>query len=87
LRVLSTHDADDTLTQAEMTPILVCDLFGHAYCLDHRNDRKGCLEAWFGALRDWKFAASQHTAAQGRAEPWRQQAPVAAAKSSNASAA
>jgi Fe-Mn family superoxide dismutase len=87
LRVLSTHDAQDILTQAEMTPILVCDLWEHAYYLDHQNDRKGFLEAWFDALPNWGFAASQHAAARGQGEAWRHPAPVAAAKSSKASAA
>ena len=39
--------------------------------LDHQNDRKGFLEAWFDALPNWQFAASQFAAAQGRGDPWR----------------
>lgn len=76
LRVRSTHDADDTVTQADTTPLLVCDLWEHAYYLDHQNDRKGFLEAWFDALPNWQFAASQYEAAQGRGEPWRHPAPL-----------
>ena len=85
LRVRSTHDADDTLTHADMTPLLVCDLWEHAYYLDYQNDRKGFLEAWFDALPNWKFAERQFEAAQGRGEPWRHPAPRADAKLSKAS--
>ena len=76
LAVRSSHDADDTLSQPGTTPLLVCDLWEHAYYLDHQNDRKGFLEAWFDALPNWQFAASQYEAAQGRGEPWRHPAPL-----------
>jgi Fe-Mn family superoxide dismutase len=75
LKVRSTHDADDTVTHAEMTPLVVCDLWEHAYYLDHQNDRKGFLEAWFEALPHWDFAAGQHRAATGRGQPWRHPQP------------
>jgi Fe-Mn family superoxide dismutase len=71
LAVRSTHDAEDLVTQGEVTPLLVCDLWEHAYYLDHQNDRKGYLEAWFDALPHWEFAAYQLAAAQGRGEEWR----------------
>jgi superoxide dismutase, Fe-Mn family len=79
LKVRSTHDADDTVPQSEITPLLVCDLWEHAYYLDHQNDRKAFLEAWFDALPHWKFAAFQYAAAQGRGEPWRHPLPGAGA--------
>jgi Fe-Mn family superoxide dismutase len=78
LKLCSTHDADDTLTHAGTTPLLVCDLWEHAYYLDHQNDRKGFLEAWFDALPNWSFAASQYAAAHGRGQPWRHPEPVSA---------
>lgn len=65
LEVISTHDADDTLPKPGVTPLLVCDLWEHAYYLDHKNDRKGFLEAWFDALPNWAFAETQWQAAQG----------------------
>jgi len=71
LKVRATHDADDTLIHPDLTPLLVCDLWEHAYYLDHQNDRKGFLEAWFDALPHWEFAAFQYAAAQGRGEAWR----------------
>ncbi len=81
LVVRSTHDADDTLTHPDLTPLLVCDLWEHAYYLDHQNDRHGFLEAWVDALPNWRFATLQHQAARGRGEPWRHHAPVTGAQS------
>jgi Fe-Mn family superoxide dismutase len=69
--VRTTHDADDTLTQGDLTPLLVCDLWEHAYYLDHQNDRKSFLEAWFDALPHWRFAEFQFASAKGQGEPWR----------------
>lgn len=76
LSVISTHDADDTLPRDGLTPLLVCDLWEHAYYLDHQNDRKGFLESWFEALPNWSLAASQLAAARGRGEVWRYPKPV-----------
>ena len=79
LKVISTHDAEDTLTSQDLTPLLVCDLWEHAYYLDYQNERKRFLEAWFDALANWRFAASQLGAAKGDANRWRYPAPVATA--------
>jgi superoxide dismutase, Fe-Mn family len=78
LSVRSTHDADDPVTQANVTPLLGCDLWEHAYYLDYQNDRKGFLEAWFDALPNWRLAASQYAAAGEDGQPWRHPAPVGA---------
>jgi Fe-Mn family superoxide dismutase len=78
LKVISTHDAEDTVTQGDITPLIVCDLWEHAYYLDHQNDRKGFLEAWFDALPHWEFAGYQYAAALGRGEAWRYPAAQAA---------
>jgi Fe-Mn family superoxide dismutase len=71
LKVRSTHDADDTVAHGELTPLLVCDLWEHAYYLDYQNDRKGYLEAWFDSLPNWAFAAEQFAAAKGEGKAWR----------------
>lgn len=71
LRVMSTHDGDSLAAKDDLTPLLGCDLWEHAYYLDYRNDRKAYLEAWFDALPDWDFAARQFAAARGEGEPWR----------------
>ncbi len=82
LAVRSTHDADDTLTQTDLTPLLVCDLWEHAYYLDYQNDRKAFLEAWFDAMPDWQFAAQQFAAAQKRGVPWHHPLPEVEMKKS-----
>jgi superoxide dismutase, Fe-Mn family len=76
LKVISTHDADDTLTKSGVTPLLVCDLWEHAYYLDHQNNRKGFLEAWFDALPNWQLADRQWSVAQGSGEGWRYPDPA-----------
>ena len=81
LSVKTMHDAQDTVTNPATTPLLVCDLWEHAYYLDYQNDRKGFLGAWFDALPNWDFAASQLAAANGRGDPWRYATPKALAKS------
>jgi Fe-Mn family superoxide dismutase len=77
LEVRSTHDADDTLTKDGVAPLIVCDLWEHAYYLDYQNDRKGFLEKWFDALPNWAFAARQYAAARGSGEVWRYPSPSA----------
>jgi Fe-Mn family superoxide dismutase len=64
VKVISTHDASDTLTEAGLTPLLVCDLWEHAYYLDYQNDRKQHLTRWFDALPNWAFAGRQFEARQ-----------------------
>ncbi|MGH6993969.1 MAG: superoxide dismutase, partial [Caulobacteraceae bacterium] len=70
LTIAATHDAHDMVTEDAATPLLVCDLWEHAYYLDYQNDRRRYLEAWFDALPDWEFAERQFAAARQRAEGW-----------------
>ncbi len=86
LEVRSTHDAEDTVTHGEITPLIVCDLWEHAYYLDHQNDRKAFLEAWFDALPHWEFAGYQYAAAKGESEPWRHPQPEGTSGQKTASA-
>ncbi len=58
LKVISTHDADTALVHG-ITPLLVCDLWEHAYYLDYKNVRKEFLEKWFDGVANWAFAAKQ----------------------------
>lgn len=78
LKVISTHDADDTLPRDGVTPLLVCDLWEHAYYLDHQNDRKGFLEAWFDRLANWSLAERQLVASRGGGQLWAYPPPVRA---------
>jgi Fe-Mn family superoxide dismutase len=69
LSVVDTHDGG-TLANKDQIPLLVCDLWEHAYYLDYKQDRKSFLEKWFDTVADWRFAAAQFDAAQGRHESW-----------------
>jgi Fe-Mn family superoxide dismutase len=69
LAVTTTHDGG-TMAHDPRTPLLVCDVWEHAYYLDYKQDRKSFLERWFDNLADWEFAEAQLAAAQGRHEPW-----------------
>lgn len=71
LKVISTHDADDTLVRDGVFPLLVCDLWEHAYYLDYKNDRKAFLERWFDNVANWDFAAAQLASADGAGEGFR----------------
>lgn len=75
LKVISTHDADDTLPRDGVFPLLVCDLWEHAYYLDYKNDRKAFLERWLEHVANWDFAAAQLAAADGRGEGFRYPPP------------
>lgn len=76
LKVVDTHDGDDLLPHTGLTPLIVCDLWEHAYYLDHKNDREAFLKAWFDSLANWDFAAEQYAAARGDGEVWRYPPPV-----------
>jgi Fe-Mn family superoxide dismutase len=77
LQVISTHDADDVLVREGVFPLLVCDLWEHAYYLDYQNDRAAFLEAWLDDVANWGFAEAQLAAADGQGEGFRYPAPAA----------
>ncbi len=79
LAVSSTHDAATPLTTPGLTPLLVCDVWEHAYYLDHKNDRAGFLDAWWDLLANWEFAGRQYAAAASGAPAWRYPAPAPSA--------
>ena len=56
LSVEETHDAD-TLADKDLNPILVIDLWEHAYYLDHQNARPSYLDAVIEGHLNWDFAA------------------------------
>jgi len=70
LSVISTHDAATPLTIDGATPLLVCDLWEHAYYLDYRQDRAAWLAAWWDRLANWQHADRQYAAALGRGARW-----------------
>lgn len=65
LSVASTHDAGCPLG-GKARPLLVIDVWEHAYYLDRKNDRKGYLAAAAGLI-NWAFASANFA----RDEVWR----------------
>jgi Fe-Mn family superoxide dismutase len=76
LAILSTHDAGTLAAARDMVPLLVCDVWEHAYYLDYRQDRGGWLTSWLDRLANWEFAEAQYSASLGSGGRWRY--PVAA---------
>lgn len=56
LTIEETHDGDTLADQDGVNPLLVIDLWEHAYYLDHQNARPEYLGAVAGKL-NWKFAS------------------------------
>jgi Fe-Mn family superoxide dismutase len=57
LKVITTADAESPVATA-MTPLLVLDLWEHAYYLDYQNERVRYVDAFLCNLINWKFAAA-----------------------------
>ena len=70
LFIEETHDGN-TLADSKMNPLLVLDVWEHAYYLDHQNDRPAYLEGVI-ALLDWEFAAEN----LARGAVWKYPAPA-----------
>lgn len=71
VQLVDLHDADTPITDDKFTPLLVCDLWEHAYYLDYKNERGRFLEAFLSKLANWRFAEQQYEAARGNGSPWR----------------
>jgi len=57
LTIVETHDADTLADKAGTNPLLLIDLWEHAYYLDYKNDRPGYLKAVLDQVINWEFAA------------------------------
>lgn len=68
LEIATTHDAETPADSAQRV-LIVCDLWEHAYYLDHKNARRAYLETVFDHLLNWDFADRQFAAHDGQA--WR----------------
>jgi len=58
LRLVDTPNAENPLVRNQ-TPLLTCDVWEHAYYIDHRNDRAEYLDVFLRHLVNWDFAAEQ----------------------------
>jgi len=65
LRIVATSNAETPVTDATLVPLLTCDVWEHAYYIDHRNSRPNYL-AGFWKVVNWDFAAANYAA---RARP------------------
>lgn len=59
LKVVTTSNAETPLSD-DQRPILVCDVWEHAYYIDHRNERAKYLDAFLDHLANWKFASAEY---------------------------
>ncbi len=57
LHIVSTGNADSPVG-THVTPLLVVDVWEHAYYIDYRNDRKKYIQQFLDELINWDFAAS-----------------------------
>jgi Fe-Mn family superoxide dismutase len=56
LKVGSHHDGDTPVGREEITPLICCDLWEHAYYLDYQNRRADFIDAFLDHLINWDFA-------------------------------
>lgn len=67
VEIHASHDAEQPwLDAGGGTPLLVCDVWEHAYYLDYKNERDRFLATWFDRLANWDFAAAQFESALER---------------------
>ncbi len=63
LEIAKTANADAPFLD-EKTPLLVCDVWEHAYYIDYRNARPKFLEVFIDNLANWEFAAQNYEQAK-----------------------
>lgn len=56
LKIVDTHDAETAIGQ-KWQPLLVIDVWEHAYYVDQKNDREAHLKAVTAKLLNWRFAS------------------------------
>ncbi len=58
LEIVSTSNAHNPMEQPDLTPVLACDVWEHAYYIDTRNDRASYLEH-FWKVCNWQMVAAK----------------------------
>lgn len=71
VKLIDTHDAETAITDTSITPLLVSDVWEHAYYIDFKNDRAAFLKGFAEKLANWRFAAAQYDAARKGEPGWR----------------
>ncbi len=59
LEIHTTSNAENPFV-AQMKPLLVCDLWEHAYYIDYRNNRPNFLQVFLDHLVNWDFALENY---------------------------
>lgn len=54
LRLVATQDAENPIRLLKANPVLVIDVWEHAYYIDYRNDRKSYVNGWLKKV-NWKY--------------------------------
>jgi len=65
LSILTTQDAVPPIVLGAR-PLLACDLWEHAYYLDHQNEREKFVRGYLEKLVNWDFAEEQLTATHAK---------------------
>lgn len=55
LKIVKTSNAETPLTDSELTPLMTCDVWEHAYYLDYQNKRLDYVEVFLRHLVNWEF--------------------------------
>jgi len=70
LRIVQTDDASTPIADAsaaatgsQQVPLLVIDVWEHAYYLDYQNARAAYVDAFVEHLINWEFASANYAAA------------------------
>lgn len=59
LDIVSTSNAATPLTDTDLTPLLTCDVWEHAYYIDYRNSRVKYLENYWKVV-NWKIVSERY---------------------------
>jgi Fe-Mn family superoxide dismutase len=69
LAIENTADADSPIRQRGPLPLLVCDVWEHAYYLDYRSNRARYVDAFLTRV-NWEFVAENFAAATEATQSW-----------------